>query len=101
MTTTGQLGRKEQEIMDFLHRSIFDAILQSPIARGRVTLFRPLGFPAARSPMIMQSILSVVPACVSSGRDQMLWWRAPPIECVELSREIWQDSCLWAFNREK
>lgn len=29
MTNTRQLGRKEQEIMDFLHQRIFDAILQS------------------------------------------------------------------------
>ena len=36
MTTTGQLGRKEQEIMDFLHRSIFDAILQSPVASEKL-----------------------------------------------------------------
>src|SRR5436190_623758 len=31
MTATN-LGRKEQEIMDFLHRRIFDPILQSPEA---------------------------------------------------------------------
>jgi hypothetical protein len=30
--TTEQLGRKEQEIMDFLHRRIFDPILASPQA---------------------------------------------------------------------
>jgi hypothetical protein len=36
--------------------------------------------------VIMPSILSVVPAWVSSGRDQVLRWRALPIECVELSR---------------
>lgn len=30
--STNQLGRKEQEIMDFLHQGIFDAILQSPAA---------------------------------------------------------------------
>jgi hypothetical protein len=36
MTNTGQLGRKEQEIMGFLHRSIFDAILQSPVASEKL-----------------------------------------------------------------
>jgi hypothetical protein len=30
--TTPHLGRKEQEIMDFLHRRIFDPILDSPQA---------------------------------------------------------------------
>jgi hypothetical protein len=29
---TKQLGRKEQEIMDFLHQPIFDLILQSSAA---------------------------------------------------------------------
>ncbi len=29
MTNTKQLGPKEQEIMDFLHRHVFDPILQS------------------------------------------------------------------------
>src|ERR1051325_6782185 len=31
-----QLGRKEQEIMDFLHQRIFDAILQSPQASEKL-----------------------------------------------------------------
>ena len=30
------LGRKEQEIMDFLHQRIFDAILQSPAASEKL-----------------------------------------------------------------
>jgi len=30
------LGPKEQEIMDFLHRQIFDTILQSPAASDRL-----------------------------------------------------------------
>ena len=30
--STKQLGPKEQEIMHFLHRQIFDAILNSPVA---------------------------------------------------------------------
>ncbi|MGA2569862.1 MAG: hypothetical protein ABSF23_05035 [Terracidiphilus sp.] len=29
---TNQLGRKEQEIMNFLHQRIFDTVLQSPSA---------------------------------------------------------------------
>lgn len=33
---TGELGRKEQEIMDFLHERIFDAILQSPLASEKL-----------------------------------------------------------------
>jgi hypothetical protein len=32
----GQLGRKEQEIMDFLHQRIFDPILQSPEASEKL-----------------------------------------------------------------
>ena len=31
-----QLGRKEQEIMDFLHERIFDPILQSPTASEKI-----------------------------------------------------------------
>jgi hypothetical protein len=36
MTNTRQLARKEQEIMDFLHQWIFDAILQSPVASEKL-----------------------------------------------------------------
>jgi len=36
MANTRQLGRKEQEIMDFLHQRIFDAILQSPAASEKL-----------------------------------------------------------------
>src|SRR5690242_11706826 len=34
--TTKQLGRKEQEILDFLHQRIFDPILQSPEASEKL-----------------------------------------------------------------
>lgn len=32
----GQLGRKEQEVLDFLHQRIFDPILQSPVASEKL-----------------------------------------------------------------
>ncbi len=32
----GQFGRKEQEIMNFLHQRIFDSILQSPTASAKL-----------------------------------------------------------------
>jgi hypothetical protein len=60
-----------------------------------------LGLLAVGALLVMKSILSVVPACVSSGRDQILRWRAPPIECVELSREIWQDNCPMGIQSGK
>jgi hypothetical protein len=31
-----QLGSKEQQIMGFLHSRVFDAILQSPLASGKL-----------------------------------------------------------------
>jgi hypothetical protein len=34
--TTGQLGQKEQEIMDFLHQRIFDPIMQSLAASEKL-----------------------------------------------------------------
>lgn len=34
--TTKQLGRKEQEIMSFLHQRIFDHVLQSPAASEKL-----------------------------------------------------------------
>ncbi len=38
---------------------------------------------------ITKSILSVVPACISPGAEQIkASWRALPIECVELSRRV-------------
>ena len=33
---SNKLGRKEQEIMDFLHKKIFDTILQSPKASEKL-----------------------------------------------------------------
>jgi hypothetical protein len=33
---TNHIGQKEQEIMDFLHQRIFDAILQSPAASEKL-----------------------------------------------------------------
>ena len=36
MTNTIGLGRKEQEIMDFLHQNVFDPILQSPTATEKL-----------------------------------------------------------------
>lgn len=36
MMSTDGLGKKEQEIMDFLHRRIFDPILQSPEASEKL-----------------------------------------------------------------
>lgn len=36
MMNAKRLGRKEQEIMDFLHQRIFDAILQSPAASEKL-----------------------------------------------------------------
>jgi hypothetical protein len=39
--------------------------------------------------MITKSILSVVPASISPGAQQIkASWRALPIECVELSRSV-------------
>ena len=66
------------------YRALEGLLLFSPLVTGDLPRNGKEGFQT-----ITKGILSVVPACISPGAEQIkASWRALPIECVELSRKV-------------